>query len=332
MSSPLNRRSFVALTALGLSAGGARAADYTMRISHQFPPSHPSAKRLEVFAKDVAEGTGGRVAVQLFGAAQLFKPTQHNAAVASGQVEAAYILNIQWGNALPGMAVTQIPFLVSSPKAQRAFIKSEAARLLDQEMLKKGVRNIAWMVDTNDLIFTSSTQLLDEPAKFKGVKMRGLNKLFDAGLLAMGAVTIAMPGSETYQALQTGVIDAALTGVEAANSRKFYEVQKFGVATPIFLVFDNLVVNPAWWDGLPANLRAVLQKAADKAVESSIINDETVNPAKLEVLRQHGMNAVALTPKQMAALAAVMQPAVREEFLKASGELGARLLKEVQAM
>ena len=52
----------------------------------------------------------------------------------------------------------------------------------------------------------------------------------------------------------------------------------------------------------------------------------------VEVLRQHGMNAVALTPAQMAAFSAVMQPAVREEFLKASGELGAKLLKEVQSM
>jgi C4-dicarboxylate-binding protein DctP len=34
-----------------------------------------------------------------------------------------------------------------------------------------------------------------------------------------------MPGSEVYQALQTGVIDAGVTGVEAANSRKCYGVQ-----------------------------------------------------------------------------------------------------------
>lgn len=328
MTSHLNRRSFIAMTAVGMAAatGVAHAADYVMRISHQFPPAHPSAKRLEQFADDVHAATDGRVEVQLFGAAQLFKPTQHNAAVASGQIEAAYILSIQWGNALPGMAVTQIPFLMTSGESQRAFIQSEAAQLLDEEMLKKGVRNIAWMVDTNDLIFTSSKELLDEPAKFKGVKMRGINKLFDAGLIAMGAVTVAMPGSETYQALQTGVIDAALTGVDAANSRKFYEVQKFGVATPIFLVFDNLVVNPAWWDGLPDDLRAAVQKAADKAVQSSIITDTTVNPAKLEVLREHGMNAVALTPEQMDAFKDVMQPAVRAEFLKSSGALGEKLL------
>src|SRR3546814_7566070 len=70
--------------AMAVSTGLAQAAEYTMRISHQFPPSHHTAKRLEQMAKDVAKETNGKVEVQLFGAAQLFTPKQHHAAVASG--------------------------------------------------------------------------------------------------------------------------------------------------------------------------------------------------------------------------------------------------------
>src|SRR3546814_3803172 len=117
------------------------------------------------------------------------------------------------------MAGTQIPYLMNSPKKQKAFLGSEAAKILDQKMLDKGVRNIGWIVDTNDLVFTSSTQLLDAPKKFEGVKIRGLNKLFDSGLSAMGAIPVSMPGSEVYQALQTRVIDAALTGVDRKSTR-----------------------------------------------------------------------------------------------------------------
>ena len=117
-------------------------------------------------------------------------------------------------------------------------------------------------VDANDGIFTSSEEALVTPADFTGLKIRGLNKLFDAGLAAMGASPSSMPGTEVYQALQTGVLDAGFTGVKAANSRKFYEVQKFGVASNIILAFDNLVVNPAWWNGLPADLRRRILDAA----------------------------------------------------------------------
>ena len=138
----------------------AMAADHTMRISHQFPPSHHTAQLLEQFAKDVATETDGKAEVQLFGAAQLYKPQQHHAAVAGGQIEAAIVLSIQWGGTIPEMAVTTIPFLISSPEKQRAFMDSEAAKLLDQKLLEKGVKNIGWIVDTNDIVFTSSTGCL----------------------------------------------------------------------------------------------------------------------------------------------------------------------------
>src|SRR3546814_1053375 len=134
----------------------------------------------------------------------------------------------------------------------------------------------------------------------------------------MCAVAVSMPGSEVYQALQTGVIDAALTGVQAASSRKFYEVQDYGAATAIFLVFDNLVVNPEWWDGLPEDVRAGITRAVDKAVQSSLITHEGVNPDDIKKLNDAGMETVVLTPEQASALEEAMQPAVRAEDRKST--------------
>lgn len=331
MNHYLKKLSIVAIT-LAMSAGLAQAAEYTMRISHQFPPSHHSAKLMEQFAKNVAKDTHGKAEVQLFGAAQLFKPQQQHAAVASGQIESALILSIQWGGTIPEMAVTQIPFFMSSPAKQKAFIGSKPAQLLDEKMAKKGVKNIGWIVDTNDLIFTSSNHLLDAPDKFKGVKIRGLNKLFDSGLIAMGAVPVSMPGSEVYQALQTKIVDAGLTGVQAANARRYYEVQPYGAATAIFLVFDNLVVNPAWWDGLPQDVQKGIQQAADEAVQASLIKHDGVSPDDIKKLTDKGMQAVILTPEQDNALKAVMQPAVREAFLKSTGDEGRELIKLIDGL
>jgi C4-dicarboxylate-binding protein DctP len=320
----------VALTA-GFAAQ-AMAAEYTMRISHQFPPTHHTAVNLDKFAAEVKETTKGRVEVQNFGAAQLFKPNQNHSAVASGKVEAAAILSFQWGGTIPEMSVTIIPYLMTSVAKQKAFIGSEASKLLDAKMAAKGVRNIAWIVDTNDGIFTSNKKLLVTPADFAGLKIRGLNKLFDAGLDAMGAASSAMPGSEVYQSLQTGVIDAGFTGVKAANSRKFYEVQKFGVASNIILAYDNLVVNPAWWDGLPTDLRDAIQKAANNAVKRSILTKDGVPVEDVKVLNEKGMQTVALTKAQEKVMADAMQPAVKKEFLRATAPDGVKLLELIDRL
>jgi C4-dicarboxylate-binding protein DctP len=328
----LKRRSlWLALAALA-GTGVASAADFTMRISHQFPPTHHTAVNLATFEKEVEAATQGRVDVQIFGAAQLFKPNQNHPAVASGKIEAAAILSFQWGGTIPEMSVTIIPYLMTSVAKQKAFIGSEASKILDAKMQARGVTNIAWIVDTNDGIFTSAKGLLMAPSDFDGLKIRGLNKLFDAGLEAVGARPSAMPGSEVYQALQTGVIDAGFTGVKAANSRKFYEVQKFGTASNIILAFDNLVVNPAWWNGLPADVRAAIQHAADNAVKRSIRKTDGVPAEDVQVLNDKGMKTVALTRAQEQTMAGALQPAVKKEFLRATAPDGVKLLELIDRL
>ena len=309
-------------------AAGAHAADHTMRISHQFPPAHHSAKNMEQFAADVKALSGGKVEVQLFGAAQLFKPAQHHTAVAGGKIESALMLNFQWGSTIPEMSVTLIPYFVSKVEKMKKFVGSEAAKMLDAKMEAKGVKNIAWLVDANDGIFTSAKGPLVKPEDFKGLKIRGLNKLFDAGLVAMGAAPSPMPGSEVYQALQTGILDAGFTGVQAANSRRFYEVQKFGVASSIILAYDNLVVDPAWWAKLPADARKAIEEAVKKAEARAMPVSDEIPAERITVLREKGMNVTVLTPAQERIMAEAMQPAV----FKAFGEAGADAVKLIELL
>ena len=138
----IDRRTFTSRS-LGLTAAAiagptlsanALAAEFTMRVSHQFPPAHQTSRNLEQFAKDVKDATKGRVDVQLFGAAQLFKPNQNHPAVASGKIEAASILSFQWGGTIPEMSVTIIPYLHHLGRAPEGVPASDAARQLEAKM------------------------------------------------------------------------------------------------------------------------------------------------------------------------------------------------------
>ncbi|MDH3320340.1 MAG: TRAP transporter substrate-binding protein DctP [Betaproteobacteria bacterium] len=320
----------IAALSAGLAAG-AQAADYTMRLSHQFPPAHHSAKNMEQFAADVKANTQGKVEVQIFGAAQLYKPNQHHAAVAGGKIESAIVLSFQWGGTIPEMNVTIIPYFMSSVDKMKKFPGSQAAKMLDAKMLEKGVKNIAWLVDANDGIFTSAKAPLIKPEDFKGVKIRGLSKLWDEGLVAVGAAPSSMPGSEVYQALQTGVIDAGFTGVQAAHSRRFYEVQKFGVASNIILAYDNLIVNPEWWDKLPADVKQGILDALDKAEARVMPASDAIPAEHLQQLRDKGMNVTELSAAQKKVMADAMQPAVLKAFSSSSPD-APRLLELINKL
>ena len=78
------------------------------------------------------------------------------------------------------------------------------------------MKSVAWLYITRETIVTSGKKPIVALDDFKGVKIRGLNTLTDNALTAVGAAPSAMPGSEVYQALQSGVLDAGLTDLSAA--------------------------------------------------------------------------------------------------------------------
>lgn len=304
------------LAATGCLAQGALAADYTMRISHQWNTSLPSGRAVDAFEKAVEEKTGGRVDVQVYPAAQLYKPNQQHAAVASGEIEALVMPDFMFGGTIPELVVSLIPFLVRDPEAVRGFRDSAAAEILEGKLRAKGLEPIGWLVESLGGIYTSNGAPLDTPEAFQGVKIRGLTPLYDKGLAAAGATPTAMPAVEIYQALQTGVIDATVTSVSGAVGRKFFEVQDYGVVTPFSSFAKNVfAVNPSWWSGLPEDIRTAISEAADALWEPSV--EQNIDPANdpgIAALRDGGMEVEILDPAAIAKLAEVMAPPVIAAF------------------
>lgn len=316
-----------AMGALGLGISAAAAQDaVVMRLSHQLPPAHHIARLVDEFAANVESLSDGSIDVQVFGANQLFGPSDNFPAVAGGEVEAAISVNFQWAGSVPAMNVTVIPYLFTGLEQVEAFPESEAAAFLEGLLEEVGVRNIAWLYTTRTSIITSSGHPVVAVEDFDGLKIRGLNRIADAGLVAAGAAPAAMPGSEVYQALQTGVIDAGLTDISAAYSRRYYEVQEFGTVAPLFSVYFHLYVNPDWWDGLTDEQRAAIEEASAQAEQDAITVTEEEATAAFAHLEEEGMTLHVQTDDEQQAWAAVMVQPVVDAFLEAAGDNGQQII------
>jgi TRAP-type C4-dicarboxylate transport system substrate-binding protein len=310
----------------------ARAQAATMRLSHQFPPSHQNARVIAAFAEDVAARSQGSVRVQVFPAEQLARAGENFPGVARGAFEAAAAVNFQWGSTVPEMNTPTIPFLFTDLPRIRRFYGSPAAAYLDGLLARRQVRNLMWLYTTRMSIFTSNARPIVTTADFRGLKIRGLNALTDHALSAVGAAPSALPGPEVPQALQSGVLDAGLTDVSAAVSRRFYEIQRFGTVAPYFSVISHVYVNPRWWQGLTDQQRTAIEGAARKAEQDQIpITEQTAEDA-VRTLRERGMTLYIQTPEETAAWRAAMQPPVLAAFLRAAPEGGQRALDLFQAL
>jgi TRAP-type C4-dicarboxylate transport system substrate-binding protein len=318
--------------ALALGAGAAQAQNVTMRISHQVPPAHHLSRMIEIFAAEAKSRSNGQIDVHVHGASSAFKPAENHPAVARGSVEAALSVNFQWGNTIPEMNFSVIPFLFSDLERIRKFPGSDAAKILESKLEEKGVRNLAWFYITRQAIYTSGKKPIVQLADFKGVKIRGFNPLADEALKAVGASPSAMPGDEVYQALQTGVLDAGVTDVSAAFSRKYYEVQKFGTVTPAITVYFHMYVNPRWWNALPPAHRAALEAAAKKAESEAIpITEKTAEDA-VRQLKERGMTLHLQTPQEVDTWRNAMQKPVLDAFLRAAPQDGPKLIEALSKL
>ncbi|MFT6558947.1 TRAP transporter substrate-binding protein DctP [Sneathiella sp.] len=303
-----------------------------MRCSHQLPPAHHIAKVIDRWAAEIETLSAGEIDVQVFGANSLTGAKQNATAVAKGDIDCAFSINPQWGKTLPLMNVTLGPFAVSSLDALKKWDGSEAAGFLEEKLLTKGVKNVTWLFTTRSTAITSSGKSLIKPADFEGVKIRGLGPVPDAGFVAMGAAPSAMSGSKVYQALSTGVIDAGLTDVSAAVSRKYFEVQDHVTVLPLFSIYFHGYVNPKWYDGLSAKGKAAVDEAGKKAAFWAIEASEVSAAKAPGQLKEKGMKVHIATDEDIAALKAKMSPAFDKAFGDASGEDGKKLLELINKL
>ena len=326
-------RKLIALSAGAMFVASVSTAQAVeMRCSHQLPPKHHIAQVIDKWAAEVEAQSNGDIDVQIFGANSLRDAKQNIPAVAKGHIECAFSVNFQWGKTVPTMNVTLKPYSVTDKDVLAKWPGSLAAAFLDAKLLEKGVRNTVWLFTTRMSAYTSNGAPLVSPDDFKGVKIRGINSLVDAGLVALGAAPSAMSGSKVYQALSTGVIDAGLTDISAAYSRKYYEVQDYVTVSPLFSVFFHGYVNPAWHDELSDSNKNALKIASEKAAQWAMESTEASAAKAPDQLLGKGMKVHIHTTAEIAAMKALMGPAFDKAFAEAAGGDGKKLLDMISKM
>ena len=303
-----------------------------MRCSHQLPPKHHIAKVIDKWAGEVKKQAGSDLTVEIYGANALRKAKQNIPAVAKGDIECAFSVNFQWGKTVPTMNVTLRPYSVTNQNVLKNWPGSAAANFLEGKLMEKGVRNAVWLFTTRMSAFTSKGSPLVKPSDFKGVKIRGINSLFDASLVALGAAPSAMSGSKVYQALSTGVIDAGITDISAAYSRKYYEVQDHVTVSPLFSVFFHGYVNPTWYNKLSSKVKNALKVAGTKANQWAIDMTEESAAKAPGQLKDKGMKVHKHTRSEITTMKNAMGPAFDTAFTKSTGKDGQKLLDMLSKM
>jgi len=341
MTVELSRREALLAAAAALAAsatGGARAqsAPVLIKFSHVVAPDTPKGNGAQRFKELADERTKGRVRVEVYPNSQLYKDKEEMEALQLGSVQMLAPSLAKFGPlGVKEFEVFDLPFIFKDQASFRAVTDGPVGVDLFRKLEPKGIRGMAYW--DNGFHIMSANRPLHRVADFKGLKMRiQSSKVLDAQMRALGAIPQVMAFSELYQALQSGVVD----GTEGVPSnfwtQKIYEVQKYMTLSYHGHLAYAVIVNKRFWDGLPEDLRTILDGCVKDATTYANALAATENAMALDKIRASGRTAIytptaaetdewkrALMPVHQEMAARVGQPTI-DAVYKAAGFVAPR--------
>jgi len=267
-----------------------------------------------------------KVRVRTYPAAQLYTGQEETQALIKGEIQMSYVIASSMDLVHPSMELWKLPYLFPDIEAGYKVMDGPVGKKAFANVETKGI-TIVGSVSSGTVIVSNSKHPIKSVEDFKGLKMRSFGPMGATTLRALGAMAVVTASEETYTALQQGVIDGATTPAGVFLVRKYYDVQKYTTnAGMLNATFGFMVVNSAWWKGLPADVKSGLSDAIQKVIKEQrqeiIVEDEKI----FDQIKAKGCQVIVLTPAEQATWKAALQP-VYTEF---GPKIGSDLVKEAQ--
>lgn len=306
----LSRRALIGgAAAAGGTAALARPAiagdTQTLRMVTSWPKNLPgpgvSAERV---AAGIGRLSGGRLTVEVFAAGELVPALETFDAVQNGTADIAHTAAIYWSGKMPTAPLfTTAPFGLT-PREHMTWIDAAGGQALwDALYADFGVKPfMAGNTEFNMAGWYNRPMASKEDLVGRKVRIVGLGAEI---LRQLGATPVAMPTSEVFGALQSGVVDGAeLLGPYSDTSLGMQKVAKYyygpGFNKPNGT--GEAIIRKAVFDKLPADLQAAVAAACAEEHARALAEAGWRNAGSLKALQAGGTD-VRIVPADILAAA-----------------------------
>ncbi|HAI30966.1 C4-dicarboxylate ABC transporter [Thalassospira tepidiphila] len=308
----------VAAAAL-LGSNLAASAQEVIKFAHVVAPNTPKGQGADYFKKRAEEILGDKVKIEIYPNSQLFDDSKVLAAILRGDVQFGAPSLAKFGKWTKKLQVYDLPFLFKDMDAVSCFQNGEKGQELLGAMSSKGLTGVGYW--HNGLKQLSANKPLRTPADAEGQKFRiQSSDVIAAQFEAVDAVPQKMAFSETYSALQTGVVDGQENTWSNIYSKKFFEVQDYISESNHGLLDYMVVTSTKWWDGLDPEIREGLAQAMNEASEyANNLSADLTAEQRQAVIDSGETEILQLTDAEFAAWREAVKP-VWDEFADDIGQ------------
>ncbi len=304
----------LALSATLFASGGeeASAKKYVVNVASTFPPGSPQDLGLNKFKELVGQRSNGRINVIIHASNAMGDERQTFEMLSAGSVEYGAVGTNDISTFFPKYAVAEVPYMFSSVDQFWKYWAGPGKELHDMIEKEKGVRTVG--VILRGARYVTANRPIRNVADMKGLKMRlppvkAWTKVWES----IGVLPVTVAFGEVYMALKTGTVEAQENPPETIFNCKFYEAQKYLVATKHIFSAARIQVSMKWFNTLPKADQELLNKAMDEGVAYANEITKTGDDQFVKQLLEKGMTLIEV---DLNAFKAACAPAV-DEFAKA---------------
>lgn len=304
----------VAAAALMAVSGSAGATE--LRLSHQWSNKDVRNQVAQIVADEVA-ASDVDLEIKIFGSKSLFKPREQYKPLSRGQLDMTVLPLSYAGGQQPAYNLTLMPGLVKNHDHAARLSASPFMEALEAKMAEDDV-----MVLVHGYLaggFAGKDKCITSPDDVAGLQTRAAGKAFEQMLAGAGASIASMASSEIYNAMQTGVLDAANTSSSSFVSYRIYE--QVACYTPagdvaLWFMYQPLLMNKSTFEGLTADQQAALLAGAAKAEAYYLEEAKKQDAASVEVFRNAGVEIAEMSPADFEAWRAIAQETSYKKFVE----------------
>jgi tripartite ATP-independent transporter DctP family solute receptor len=269
----------------------ARAAKRSViHLGLDLPAEHPTALNLVAAAKKISEATNGEVDLQIFASNQLGDDTHMLANLRSGGMQMMAIGDNILATLVPSAAIDNIGFAFKSPEMAWQALDGGVGDIVRADIEKTGLHAMHRIWDEGFREVTSSTKQINTPDDLHGFKIRVPPSPISLSLFqALGASPVTINAAELYTSLQTHVADGQENPLGNIQTMKLDQVQKYCSLTSHMWVGYWVLVNGAFWAGLPEEHRKIIADTFDAQAVIQRADNQKLDATLEEVLKGQGL-------------------------------------------
>lgn len=297
---------------------GAQAQNFELKATHFLPPNHAFHEELVRWGEELSKKSNGRLTLKVFPSGQMGPTPRQFDLVRTGVADIGVGLTGSTPGRFPMTEVSNLAFVVTeSAKSSRA-ITELAPQYLAKEFA--GVK-LLQLTLTPPLKFHTAKTNLNSLSAFKGLRIRYAGELFAESIKAFGGTPVSVAPGEVVDAMSKGTVDGAMFPFEGAQSFQVYTVAKFSHEPGINAASFFWAMNPASYEKLPSDLRALIDQTTGPANAERIGKKYDDGEAESRTfMASKGVQIVRFSDPMQREMRAAVQPIIDNVLAKLEGQ------------